>query len=423
VAPNIITQSRHLQLFALHHIHSTHLASKIMSQDQPAIQGQGDPKDGGAPAQSRGTFSPNIQPFDLMVAVPFATTPFGAGVPSFLPLTQDFFRRPLSNYAPQFSDFGDPFIGQFQGPPSFAMSSTEALRSTHNNEKPLPQPEFKSPKEHSSQPLARPLWPTYAPGHALQPRQTYSRLPSSDIGRKAPRKLDASSPAQSSSPQLVNNTPKSTQRRATKQDYRQRHGTSLASYSTLTAKSSATRATKPPTSTHRGTPRESLTSLKDLTPLKDLKSLHHTSTRSRPVVVANNEDESDDDDLPLSAIFKAKNAGTPVRRPTTTTTNADTQTPSCAAAIRSRPHPQFEYEVPNELESIHKALGEENWTNYIILMEQRCLKHITKAEFIAKSKCIFMVLNNKIRNRIESKIAKTMVQPAIQQQKKDSEEQ
>jgi hypothetical protein len=386
-----------------------------MSQDQPAMQGQRNPNNEAAPSSSRGVFTPNMQPFIPMGADPFSTTPYSVSVFPIPRSTQDFLRHPPLNYAPKFADFGDSYLGQLQDMHPHVAWSRQAQLTSHDNEKPRSRAQFKSPNEHHPQPVAYPLWPTYAPGQALPPSHMYSRLPPSDIGRKAPRKLDASSPAQPSSSQLADSTPKSTQRRVTKQQHRQQQGNPLASHSTPIAKNSTTRATKPASSADRTTIHDPVIVFKRSTPTKKPTRLHHTPAQSRPAVVLHDEDESDDDDLPLRAICQAKNAGTPVGRTKTTTTTKNANTEN-RCSIR-RPQTQFEYGVPGELESIHKALGEDNWTDFIILVEKKYLKQITDAEFAAKSKRIFMTFDDKVRVIIESKIAKLMVLPAIQQQK------
>lgn len=401
-----------------------HLTTYFMSQDQPAKLSQHDPKGGAAKSQTHGTFSPNMPSFDSMYADPFDTLPFGAGMPSFLPSTHILFRHPLSSYTPQFLDFGDPFLGQFQGPPFCAMTSTEVPHSSNNTTKLSQRANFKSPKELNSQLPVRALWPNFPPGYVPQPGHGYSRLPSSDVARKAPRKSSASSPAQPSPPQLANGTPKPRQGRTAKQDYHRKHGSPLPSECTSTAKNSTARATKPASPAQRSTPLESLTLLTNLTPLKGPKSPHPSSARSRPVVLddEDDEDESDDDDLPLRTTLRTENGCTPVRGPTTITANPGRHNRYRANPSRSRPRPRFEYSVPEELQGIHRALGEDNWSDYIILLEKKAMKQITETQFVAKSKGIFMVFNDRTRERIERQVVRTMVLPAIEQHRNNNQE-
>jgi hypothetical protein len=165
-----------------------------------------------------------------------------------------------------------------------------------------------------------------------------------------------------------------------------------------------------------------LTSLKDLTPLKTQKYTLPPSVRSRPVILDDEDDgEEDDDDLPLRVLFGKEHACTPVRG-SRTTPKTNTCNQFHAGKARSRPQPRYAYLVPEGLKGVQQALGEDNWTDYLILVEKKMLEEITKVDFVVQSKAIFMVFDDKTRMRIERQITSNVVLPLTEKHKQHGHE-
>jgi hypothetical protein len=87
---------------------------------------------------------------------------------------------------------------------------------------------------------------------------------------------------------------------------------------------------------------------------------------------------------------------------------------------RQQPRTRYKYTVPTELESIQRALGEDSWTYYLILVEQKVLGEITEDGFFTQSKKLFDVFDDRLRNKIEREVTNEMVMPAIRQQREEA---
>ena len=82
--------------------------------------------------------------------------------------------------------------------------------------------------------------------------------------------------------------------------------------------------------------------------------------------------------------------------------------------IRTRKHthpprPQFEYEMTPELDNIRHALGQEDWTVYLILTEQRELDEISEKEFEVQERRMFSVSDTRIRKKMRKMVVKQIV--------------
>jgi hypothetical protein len=82
---------------------------------------------------------------------------------------------------------------------------------------------------------------------------------------------------------------------------------------------------------------------------------------------------------------------------------------------KPRPRPRFEYLIPKELKSVHQALGEDNWNDYMILMEQKLLGEIDEAQFTAKTAPMFTMFGGTGREKMERQIVRTVVRPVLEQ--------
>jgi hypothetical protein len=87
---------------------------------------------------------------------------------------------------------------------------------------------------------------------------------------------------------------------------------------------------------------------------------------------------------------------------------------------RQQPRTRYKYAVPTELESIQRALGEDSWTYYLILVEKKVLGEITEDRFFTQSRELFDVFDDHLRNKIEREVTNKMVMPAIRQQREEA---
>jgi hypothetical protein len=82
-----------------------------------------------------------------------------------------------------------------------------------------------------------------------------------------------------------------------------------------------------------------------------------------------------------------------------------------------RPKPGYEYDVPPQLGGLKRALGADDWTEYLILVEGYALKEITEDEFNAISGRIFYVVHAQLREKIQNMVVKRMVLPVVEHNK------
>ncbi|KAF1938779.1 hypothetical protein EJ02DRAFT_514301 [Clathrospora elynae] len=131
------------------------------------------------------------------------------------------------------------------------------------------------------------------------------------------------------------------------------------------------------------------------------------STRSRPVVTHEEEGYEDDElETPQPPIEP--------NRPTADEFPSSPRRPS----IRLK----YTYTVPPELEGTRKALGEDNWNEYVFLMERLCTNKITPQEFNKGTRPIFLTLDEKMRKKMDNMVAMNMIQPGLDQQWNRDEE-
>jgi len=301
------------------------------------------------------------------------------------------------------------------------MTPAKTLAKGSNNQRSQQKVEGDSPKVYTPIPHRRPLWPNYAPGTFAQSEPKHSRLPSNDVARKAPRKSASSSPAHVSSRRNSNVTPKPTQRRQEKQEYRRRRDSALPVDGEQSAQSDTPRVARSTAAADRSMPTQSLSLLKDSTQKGHLPS----SARSRRFILDDEDDEldkdedgeDDDDDVPLRKLFEKGHGKTRIRGKDAAVRMNKTSSGPRELQVHSRAQSRYDYLVPDELRGVHRALGDDNWTDYMMLMEKKLMGEVTEVDFIVQSKAIFMVFDMKTRTRLEKQIANTVVLPVIEQHK------
>lgn len=367
-------------------------------------------------------------PLDISNPSDFETFSFGAATPSYLPPFLNAFTPPLVGFAPQHPNNLHPYPAQFLGRSSPAMTPTRELAKDSKDPRFQPNAEGEIPKVYTPIPHRRPLWPNYAPGTFAQSEPRHSRLPSNDVARKAPRKSASSSPAHVTPLRTSNVTPKPTQRRKEKQEHRRRRDSALPVDYEQTAQSSTPRVAKPIAASSRSIPTQSLSSRKDTANPKTQKGHLLSSARSRQFVIDDEDDEGDgldkdedgeddDDDLPLGKLFEEGHNRTPIRGQEVAARMKKASSGTRELQLHPRAQPRYDYLVPDELRGVHRALGDDNWTDYIMLMEKKLMGEVTGVDFVVQSKAIFMVFDIRTRARLEKQIAKTVVLPVIEQHK------
>ncbi|EOA86709.1 hypothetical protein ACJQWK_08931 [Exserohilum turcicum] len=81
--------------------------------------------------------------------------------------------------------------------------------------------------------------------------------------------------------------------------------------------------------------------------------------------------------------------------------------------------PIYDYEVPLELEGIRKALGPDDWNEYVFLMESLWLHKVSAHEFDQGAKRIFHMSSNGMRKKMNSIILMKMIVPRIEEMHSD----
>jgi hypothetical protein len=231
----------------------------------------------------------------------------------------------------------------------------------------------------------------------------HSRLPSTDVSRKAPRKSIASSP-RNSLLQLSSSDNKPTQTKTSKDGHRKKRKDSIAPQQQEAAKNDTHKRRKVAPPAQKSTPTKG-------------HQLPLSASIRRPIIL-DDEDEEDGDEEDKSdkdPSSGAYNAPGTAKTPAAVAKPAMTTRRRFAAAQRiPPPRPRYVYIVPKKLEGIKKALGEDDLNEYLILTERKLLGEITEEKFEAQSKRIFLVLDERTGGKIEELVV-NMVAPVIKQ--------
>ncbi|KAF1916511.1 hypothetical protein BDU57DRAFT_234343 [Ampelomyces quisqualis] len=252
------------------------------------------------------------------------------------------------------------------------------------------QKEFDPARQDSPQLEERPMWPNYPPGVPLPSPQMYSRLPPNGVSRKAPRKCAVSNTL-THSPQLPTRSSKPAQRRGSKQEYREKHKGQVQQDSRNDTPALDQEAPCQQRQIRHG----------------DDQRLPRAPVRSRPLVLEDDDEVDDGDEhVPMASI--EVDAVSDDELPLASSTRAN--------LVSQRPRPRHRYQVPKGLKGVQLALGEDNWDEYVMLVEKRLLGEIAEIEFIKRSRAIFLVFNGDTRGRIEALMANKMVMPVMMEQ-------
>ena len=376
-----------------------------MSQDQPSAQRQRDAQDAAAQPRAFVGPIPNMLPYNAARASAFETSPFL----SFLPPTQGLsVQNPLSGYT-SFSEFSFPFPDQYTPLSPSRMAAAASLNASIGYPRANPEAHFKSPKERNQHALAHELLPIFSTESPALPGHKRSRLPSNDVARKAPRKSTASSPLQNSATRSSAGKPVKARGRPTKQNSRSRQDSPSLSQPTPIAKNRVGRPAKLTASTRKDTQ------------VGDDHVAPLTLARSRPVVL--DDDDEDDVDIPPRAAAETYKTNTSYFNPTSTDDASITQKAVQLRPRPRRPRPQYDYPVPEEMEGIYHALGEDNWNEYLVLIEKERMGVIMEEQVAMESKHLFSVFDESTRRRMERQMTDKVVLPVMQQVKEERERQ
>jgi hypothetical protein len=288
-----------------------------------------------------------------------------------------------------------PFFNLYS---SMSSPSTPAT-SNANADETATRTQSKSRQEYNLQLSPRTLWPNYSPGYSVLPAQIekQSRLPPNSIGRKMPRKAAPNSPHPENSPHSSIARSKIVQRRASKKTSRLAHEAPVLATRGQGLEVDAVRPTR------LGLPLPA-------TPHNVPKHQTRLSARSRRPVTQDEDDEESEDnsqDVPCRTI---ETGGTP-------DPNAVTDSPFAQIKNKPRLRPRFDYVIPKALKGVHQALGEDNWNDYMILMEHKFLGEIDEAQLTAKAAPIFTMFEGLGRQKMERQIVETVVKPVLDQHK------
>ncbi|KAF2852552.1 hypothetical protein T440DRAFT_466691 [Plenodomus tracheiphilus IPT5] len=89
------------------------------------------------------------------------------------------------------------------------------------------------------------------------------------------------------------------------------------------------------------------------------------------------------------------------------------------------PRPRCQYEVPEALKGVQKAMGPDNWNEYVVLLEKLWAREIHGEDFAAASKVIFMIFDHNMRRKINISMLRDMITPTLEKymaEKKQADE-
>lgn len=239
---------------------------------------------------------------------------------------------------------------------------------------------------------------------SVQATQTQSRLPPNTVARKAPRKATIiPAPAMQGSAKVAKPKPRETKNprltKTPKQTLR-----SLA-----VARKAAKEATPPPEAFGQST---SLPTGLRNAPTQETKK--RKAAGAAPLALDANVKRVDkistmSDSLSLDSYKEIRKE----LEPQATRSQAPKQPKNPVRP--QRPQSRFEYSLIPQLESIKRAFGPDNWTEYIILVEKHELGEITDREFEVQEWRIFRVPSVGVRNKIQKLVLKQMMELKVEE--------
>ncbi|KAF2029520.1 hypothetical protein EK21DRAFT_112892 [Setomelanomma holmii] len=341
-----------------------------MSQERPPQDVQCYQRSAATHTPQPQAHSPNMFPPDAFGFS--AGTNHGSAIPTELPFFFPIYTQGIPGQYPS------PGSAAFRGFDLPILQPHAAMSSPHPSQH---RQGHVSPSSHAS-----PTFPPYPiPGHKR------SRLPSNDVGRKVPRKAVASSPPPEDPPRSSRTKAKLARSRVPKRKTQDRNDSPIAVPAQSAVNGGAASIATPTPTGFRKLPSGG-------------HGLRPPSGRSRPVVLdddieGRNENESDS---PKAATESDED----ISMHTPSTTNSPVR--------QDRPRPQHDYPIPKELEGIHRALGEDNWNEYLILQEEKWMGKVTEAQFDAKTRSIFAVFDERIGKSLEKKMKNMVVKPVME---------
>ncbi|XPS81686.1 hypothetical protein M3J09_013614 [Ascochyta lentis] len=228
-----------------------------------------------------------------------------------------------------------------------------------------------------------------------RPVQEQSHLPPSTVGRKVPRK-STFVPAQS-----VQNSPRVAKRK-TKSDVQSLRRSGMKQESTSPSSSSGRKTLKHGTSPNTR-------SIPTMTFPAGSKKAMASGSPHRAIV---KQQVVSDEDNKIGPLISSMVVGDEPKIEPAASLITKRGRP-CVKKQNVRPQPRYEYDVPPELEGVKRALGLDNWTEYVTLAEKYVLKEIAETEFNAVSQRMFSV-DAKLRERIHGMIANSIITPVVE---------
>lgn len=146
---------------------------------------------------------------------------------------------------------------------------------------------------------------------------------------------------------------------------------------------------------------------------KPIKKREETSVlraRNRPIIL--DEDECDDEAKMDSAIASVEISGSGKDVELSSSSSKSLAVP-WAQRHQGGETPRHAYTIPNDLEGVERALGKDNWNEYMVSMEKMCLGEITREEHARQSNRIFTVFDDITKRRMEKKVMEKIVKPVL----------
>ncbi|USP76215.1 hypothetical protein yc1106_03489 [Curvularia clavata] len=241
--------------------------------------------------------------------------------------------------------------------------------------------------------------------------KTISRLPSNDVPRKAP--LQGKSYAGIS-------LPKNTSRKFPKP--RQQRSTSRAETPTK-ATTPVQKLRQDPDDGRPGALVQSPSVLSETSRAKKRPRDSHDEESHEVEIVevrkkAGEETDNKNNIAETTSSGKARNDEEKTRASTPRCRPAKKRATRATSPTQSSHHHRrsiYDYEVPLEVEGIRKALGPDNWDEYIYLLESLWLQKATAHEFEQSTKSLFRIEYDTIRKKMNSMVVKKMITPRLKE--------
>ncbi|KAH9861087.1 hypothetical protein IAQ61_010823 [Plenodomus lingam] len=247
--------------------------------------------------------------------------------------------------------------------------------------------------------------------------QRQSRLPLDSTARKAPRKacaIPTSDPPDPKNPPPRRLQAKEISGRVAKPKSRRKKEKSLAttSRSKLPNRATSKRARKPARSKQNNATTSSGVMLEEDDEDSDVRTL---TVRSRQPIQAEDEPTNsiqptiEREDVIREAQWRSQTPPAPEPQPIELTSTV----PSLNHQPRG-PLPRCKCDVPEALQGVQKAMGPDNWNEYLVLLEKLWMGEIHGEDFAVASRALFRIFDDKLRMRINSLVMRDMIKPGLE---------